>query len=309
MRVLNLVTTSSFAPYEQQVEILRQQGIRETTLAVPAERRVTDEGISSRSWTDYLRLYLQSLRHSFGNYDVVHANYGLTLPLALAQPTLPVVVTLWGSDLLGKYGRVVAACTRRADEVVVRSDEMDDALPMDAHVIPQGVDLQLFRPIPQADARRAVGWTRDANHVLFPYSVTRDVKNYPRAKRVIAQLDREISGTVELQTVSNVPHEQMPLYLNAADVLLLTSTHEGSPNTVKEAMACNVPVVSTDVGDVRQRLSSVQPSHTGRTDAELVDGLRDVLQRETHSNGRAAIENLSLERMGERLRDVYELAR
>jgi len=111
-----------------------------------------------------------------------------------------------------------------------------------------------------------------------------------------------------LHAVTGVPHEEMPTHMNAADALLLTSKREGSPNSVKEAMACNLPVVATDVGDVADRLRDVTPSHVCRSDAELVDGLVDVLDRGVPSNGRAAIEPLGLERMAARIRDVYENA-
>ncbi len=306
MHVLNLVTKRDFAPFKQQVEILQQQGLEVTTLEVPAERRVTDDEISSRSLSDYIRLSAQSFRSSFGPYDVIHANYGLTLPAALAQPNLPVVATLWGSDLMGKYGSIVSGCARCANEVIVRSEEMAAELGTDSHVIPHGLDLDLFRPIPQFHARRAVGWSQDTKHVLFPYPITRDVKDYPRAERVVEETSQKLSCEITLQTISNVAHEKMPLYLNAADALLLTSKREGSPNSVKEAMACNVPVVSTEVGDVPERLAGVDPSHVCQTDADLVDGLVDALQRGPESNGRETAKELSIERMGKRIRRVYE---
>jgi glycosyltransferase involved in cell wall biosynthesis len=98
----------------------------------------------------------------------------------------------------------------------------------------------------------------------------------------------------------------MPSYLNAADALLLTSKREGSPNTVKEAMACNVPVVATDVGDVRQRLEGVTGSYVCQTDEELVEALACVLECEEESNGRDTIRDLSVEGMGTEIKRIYE---
>ena len=97
----------------------------------------------------------------------------------------------------------------------------------------------------------------------------------------------------------------MPTLFNAADVLLLTSDREGSPNTVKEAMACNLPVVATDVGDVRSRLDGVANSHVAADDDRLADAVEAVLRRGQRSDGRDAIRPLSTERMAERIHGVY----
>ena len=306
MQVLNLVTSPDAEFFRLQVRALERQGVEETTLGVPGQQRFTDDGVDDRSMLDYLRYYPQVLRRSFDSYDLVHANYGLTAPAALGQPNLPVVLTLWGTDLMGKYGRLGRLCARRADAVIVMSERMAETLPTDCHVIPHAVDLERFRPFPRRPAREAIGWRHDANHVLFPYPEQRRVKDYPRAKRVVETARDRYGDDVELQTLYGVPHERMPLYMNAADALLLTSRREGSPNAVKEAMACDLPVVATDVGDVRTRLAGVDGSHVCRTDGELVDGLVDVLDRGEPSTGREAIAPLGLEQMGERIRAVYE---
>jgi glycosyltransferase involved in cell wall biosynthesis len=98
----------------------------------------------------------------------------------------------------------------------------------------------------------------------------------------------------------------MPTYMNAADALLLTSNREGSPNAVKEALACNLPVVSTDVGDVRERLSGVSPSAVCTTDDGLTDALVDVLAQGARSNGRDIVREVSVSRTRDRLHAVYQ---
>jgi glycosyltransferase involved in cell wall biosynthesis len=307
MNVLNLVTNPDAQFFEQQVETLAGLGVSADTVAVPGDRRTTDDVSQSRSPLDWLQFYPRVLRASFGDYDVVHANYGLTAPAALAQPTRPVVLSLWGSDLLGSLGWLSRLCARVADAVIVMSDEMAAALdPIDSHVIPHGVDVELFRPLPQEFARDQVGWDGDAAQVLFPYAQSRPVKDYPRAEGVVAAARERLEDDVELRTLHGVDHDRMPLYVNAADALLLTSKSEGSPNSVKEAMACNCPVVATDVGDVRTLLGDVTASHVCRTDEELVDGLVDVLARGERSDGRTHVEPYGLERMGERIVEVYE---
>ncbi len=305
LRVLNLVTNTEARFYNQQVQVLHEHGIEEETLA-PSGTPRTHKSATQRSTTDYLRFFPTVLRNSLGEYDLLHANYGLTAPMALAQVRLPVVLSLWGSDLFGDYGWLSKRCARHCDAVIVMSDGMAAELDCDCHVIPHGIDLSRFAPTPKSEARAEVGWRQDAKHVFFPYPPNRDVKDFPRAERVVAAAGERVDGPVKLQSVYGVPHDEMATYYNAADVLLLPSKSEGSPNSVKEAMACNTPVVTTDVGDVAERLADVLPSSVCSTDAELVAGLVDVLAEPRRSNGREHVRDVSLDRMGERIRTVYE---
>jgi glycosyltransferase involved in cell wall biosynthesis len=305
-RILNLVTTVDKTFYQQQIQALGEIGVTSRTLAVPGTHHRGDEGGSSRSITDYLRFYPAVLFESFGSYDLIHANYGLTGPAALAQPTKKVVLSLWGSDLYGRYAPVSKLCARLADAVIVMSEEMAAAVPADCHVIPHGVNFDLFRPMDQSIAQSELGWNPDRSHVLFPYATTRPEKDFPRAERIADAASQQMEGEVELHAMHNVAHDRMPVYMNAADSLLLTSEHEGSPNSVKEALACGLPVVSTDVGDVRERLSGVSPSGVGTTDSALVSELIAVLEQGTRSNGREQARDLSLDRMAHRIDEVYE---
>lgn len=304
MRVLSLVTKRGVGVYEQQVETLREAGVEVDTLVPPGSHGVA--GRESRSPVDYLRFFPQVFRRSLDGYDLIHANFGLTAPMALAQVRLPVVLSLWGSDLHGEFGWLSRLCARWCDAVVVMSEAMADELDRDCHVVPHGIDFEKFRPEPKADARARLDWDEDARHVLFPYAPDRTIKNFPRAERVVERARERLDSPVRLQTVSGVSHDEIPTYMNAADVLLLTSDAEGSPNTVKEALACNLPVVSTRVGDVPERLDGVRPSAVCDDDADLADALADVLSNPRRSNGREAVRDLRLERTGARLRDVYE---
>jgi len=233
MHVLNLVPNPNSSFFKHQVSALETVGVESTTLPVPGQRRQDDESTDSRSVTDYLRLHPAVFRRSFGEYDIVHANYGLTGPAALTQPRLPVVLSLWGSDLMGKYGHLSKLCARQADAVIVMSEKMANLLDTECHVIPHGVNVERFEPEPTATARDRVGWDPDGRHVLFPYPKEREVKDYPRARRVVQRAGERLDEPPTLHTLHDVPHERMPDYYNAADVLLLTSRREGSPNSVK----------------------------------------------------------------------------
>ncbi|WP_126665000.1 glycosyltransferase [Haloterrigena salifodinae] len=304
MDVLTL-TANADAPFmNQQMAALEERGVSFTTLPVAGEVAADVD----RSPIDYLRTVPDVIREAGNGYDLIHAHYGLTAPMALAQLRTPVVLSLWGSDVHGPVKPVSSVCAPLCDEVVVMSREMRDELGRDCRIIPDGVDLDRFQPEPRERARRKVGWddVGDAYQVLFPYPPERGVKNYPRAKRITSAADDLLERPVELRTVYGVDHDAVPDYMNAADALLLTSDSEGSPNSVKEALACNLPVVALDVGDVRERLAGVDPSRVATDDAELVEGLVDVLRREERSNGREAAREVSIERTADRMLDVYE---
>nr|WP_256534029.1 glycosyltransferase [Halovivax cerinus] len=301
MRVLTL-TTNEEAPFmTQQIEALSDRGVETTVLAVPGDPTST----GGRSPVDYLR-FLTHVRNTLDpSYDLVHAHYGLVAPAALCQRRVPVVLSLWGSDLNGSIAPLSRVCARHCEEVIVMSSTMARELDVDAHVVPDGIDLSTFAPRDRDEARSAVGWTEPGYDVLFPYAPSRSVKNYPRAERIVETVGDRFREPVRLRTISGVPHDRMPTYMAAADALLLTSRSEGSPNAVKEAMACELPVVSTPVGDVPSRLADVEPAVVAESDRALSNGLEEVLRSDRRSNGRRAVQSLSLDRTTDAVYEVY----
>jgi len=300
--VLMLVTNERATFYRHQIDALEGLGLNCDTIAVPN----TDEG--ARPLSHYARFYGATLRQSLSKYDVVHANYGLTAPAALAQRQRPVVLSLWGSDLLGSYGQLSAWCANRCDEVIVMSEQMAGELDRDTHVIPHGVDTTTFSPAPQAAARDALGWDRASRIVLFPYDPNRPIKNFARARSVVDTVAERLDDRVELRTITGVDHETVPRYMNAADVMVLTSRREGSPNTVKEALACNCPVVSTDVGDVSEYVDDLDHSAVCADDDELVDSLLATLRAAPVTEGREQVLDLGLGEMAKNIVSVYREA-
>jgi glycosyltransferase involved in cell wall biosynthesis len=233
------------------------------------------------------------------------------------------VVTFRGSDLQGIVGhngaitvsgrilqwlsRLVA---RRADAVVVVSEHMKAYLPpqIDAAVIPSGLDLDLLRPHPQAEARRQLGLPLDRPLVLFAANPSLPRKRYPLARAAIDLLEQRLP--VDLVVAWGVPHKEMPLYMSACDALILTSVHEGSPNVVKEALACNLPVVSVDTGDVPERLRGVPGCELCENDdpATIAAALERVLTRRERVNGRSTVEHLDEKLLAQQMIDVYQHA-
>ena len=328
MKVLQ-IASSGMQFFNEQVRILEQQGIECDVVyykkgSLSTNKHSESDDILSRALNKIYghnplyyayragTFYPEILKTSLASkYDVIHLNSGMVAPLGLAQPQRPIVLTLWGDDLLGDrlYGyqsSITKFCARRSDSVIVRSEEMDEALSCDAHVIPSGVDMTKFSPMDQESAREQVGWNLDEHQVLFPYPPVQTKKRYPVARGIVERSSSKLDANVNLQVVTSAPHEQMSLYYNAADVLLLPSLREGSPNTVKEAMSCNLPVVSTDVGDVKRRLGPVSNSYVCSDDSELEDTLVSVLETGDRSDGREYVTDVSLERMGERIVSIYE---
>jgi len=239
-------------------------------------------------------------------YDVVHAQFGQSGLIALPKRA-PLVVTYRGSDLLGIVGQdgrytrigkvlqwVARFVARRADTVIVVSPHMKAALPsgVPAMVLPSGLDLDLFRPVPTEQARRQLGLPLDRHLVLFAGNPAQPRKRYALAQQAMTHVDRSLDA--ELIVAWGIPHTQMPLYMSACDALLFTSMQEGSPNVVKEALACNLPVVSVAIGDVPDRLDGIEgcalcPDERPET---LGAALERVLQRGGRVAGRAAVQHL-----------------
>lgn len=303
LRVLSLVT-SPRPFYSEETEALRATGVDVDVVTVPGR----DRGTGGRRITDYLRFYRRVLSRRRAEYDLVHANYGLTVPFALAQPHRPIVASLWGSDVLGSLDWVTKRSVGRCAERIVMSEQMREELSYDAHVVPHGVDFETFKPMDQSETRQAVGWDPTRRYVLFPYDPSRPVKAYPRAERIVTDVTHELGERVALEPVHGVDHERIPLYMNAADALLLTSRHEGFPNAVKEALACNLPVVTTNVGTLERRLDDVSNSFVCDSDDELVSRLTTVLARGRRSDGREHARDVSIGETTAKVHSVYRRA-
>lgn len=306
LRVLSLVTNT--APfYKNQIKSLDEVNISVTTVALRKshpEMGVADSG-TIKTTQEYLSMYGATLSRQFRSYDLVHANCGTTAPIALLQPTRPVVVTFWGSELRDGPAKIWNMCCQLADEIILPSTSLAGYIEGDVNIIPFGLDTKLFSPDCQSKARAAIGWDNDKTIVLFPYEKNRIIKNHPLAEQVVSDCNHEI----ELKTVSEVPYEDMPLYMNASDALLLTSKAESGPMVVKEAALCNLPVVTTDVGFTSEVLSDVHNSFVCNSKQELVENLEKVLDTECRSDGREKlVDDVNLQHMGKQLSAVYHCA-
>jgi teichuronic acid biosynthesis glycosyltransferase TuaC len=277
-----------------------------------------------------MRVYLglgRQIRARIVSYQphLVHVMYGgvMANEVTRAIADRPTVVSFCGSDLLGeplsgirrkllaRYGVIASyRAARRTCGIVVKSKNLQDALPEDAdrskvRIIPNGVDLERFRPLDQDECRERLGWGARRFHVLFPTNSGDPLKRPELAKAAVEAANH--SGVqAEMHQLQGVPHAEVPIWLNASDVVFLTSVHEGSPNIVKEALACNVPVVSVDVGDVRERIQGIEGCYLAAPElGDLAAKLQMVHAGPRRVVSRTKMQELSLERVALQLKEFY----
>ncbi|MEQ1907422.1 MAG: glycosyltransferase [Vicinamibacterales bacterium] len=301
----------TMAPVARQIASMREVGIDVDVVEVRGARRLKYLHAVPGVWERAARV------------DLVHAHYGYCGWLARVQLAKPVVVSFMGDDLLGTPdtdgrttvpSRLVVQANRRlariVDAVIVKSQEMARIVaPVNAHVVPNGVDLQSFTPMEPAEARLMLGWTDDKHYVLFPGNPAVPRKGHALASAAAARAAPRMRKPIELRTLRGISPLHVPLYMNACDAMLMTSLLEGSPNVVKEAMACNLPVVSVEVGDVSEMLAGVHGCALCPRDAELLGrALSEVLACGQRTTGRAALQSkeLDLTSVARRVKAIYE---
>lgn len=239
-----------------------------------------------------------------GRFDLVNAQYGTYTGLITTLFTLhlriPTLVTFRGSDLNPvpsekRLKRVLQHLFSQfsgflADGVICVSREVYSRLwaKKPFSIIPSSTDVEKFAPTDQALCRERLGWPKDQATALFLSGSNEKIKRADLAREVQGKLCSRKSS-VELKILEYVDSSQLPLYLNAADALLFLSDFEGSPNIIREACACNLPIVSVDVGDVREVLASVSNCQIVSRDLnEITQAIENQTLLRTRSNGRAA---------------------
>lgn len=283
---------------ERQVEALRAAGLRCDVLYI---RGYLSKLVYLRAALLFLWLSVTGRRR----YRLVHVHGGETALIARLYLMRPMVATYHGDDVLGYKsddGPVSRASRLRSLVIrhhaalfaatITQSAEMHDRLPPHVRrsdtIIHCGVDSERFSPMDRSDARRQLEWSADERVALFaatkPYEPR---KRIDLAEAAVKHAEADL-GPIRLAIAENLPPDSIPMMMNAADCLLLTSMAEGSPVVVKEALMCNLPVVATDVADVKETLADVSPSAVCDHDpSELGAALVEVLSANQRSNGRS----------------------
>ena len=241
--------------------------------------------------------------------DLLHAHYGLSGMLANLQRAVPVVTTYHGSDIHSKglnlsMSKITARYSAYNIFVSPWLLELSGYHGENKCIIPCGVDTTTFTPIDRVEARKTLGWDDNEQIVLFAGAFDNEVKNSPLAKEAVALVPN--TTLVELRGYTR---EQVNILINAANCLLMTSHREGSPVVIKEAMACGTPIVSVDVGDVKDVTSGVKGCYISTYDAnDVATNIRQALSFRGKTDGpqRIVDKGLSNEIVAKRILKIYQ---
>jgi glycosyltransferase involved in cell wall biosynthesis len=313
MRVLvvtNMYPTPEMPAYgifvREQVEALKKEGVQIDVFFVNGKKSKFNY-----LWAIF-RLWFWLFHH---RYDLIHAHYVFSGIIARFQFSCPVVLTHHGLEVFCTWQRFPSRIiTRLVDKVILVSQEQKVKLAYEkAEIIPCGVDLNLFQPMPREEAKRKLNIPLSDNKlvlVTWAGDVSRPEKRFDIVQKAVA-LAQEKDPKIQLLPVTGKPYSMIPLYMNACDVLLLVSNAEGSPMVIKEAMACNLPIVSVPVGDVAEVIGGTDGCYLCRQDpADVAEKLVFALSNIKRTQGREKIRQFEQDGTARRIvalyRDVLE---
>jgi len=230
------------------------------------------------------------------HYDIIHAHYSFSAMVASLAGAAPLIVSFMGSDVQANiFWKLMIRLFSNVSwcKTIVKSSRMKNDIGIsNVVVIPNGVDLGRFKVIEKDVAKRKIGYN-NKRHIIFVSDPDRYEKNYQLAKSSFDLLKHD---NIELDTIYNIINDLMPYYYCGADLLLLTSLWEGSPNVIKEAMACNLPIVSTDVGDVKEIIGDTEGCFICSYDPkDVAEKIKMALEFGKRTNGRERIKKLDLD--------------
>ena len=285
------------APFiEEQVNALKKIGLQMEIFGV--------KGKGIRGYLKNWKLLLQHINEF--QPDIIHAHYGLSGLLANLQRKVPVVTTYHGSDINDKRIFRISKLTIRLSEhnIFVSQKNVDKAkLKKKFSLISCGVDTSVFYPQNQEACRREMKLSKEKKYILFAGAFDNQVKNASLALNVVSTLKN-----TELIELKDYTRENVACLMNAVNACLMTSHSEGSPQFIKEAMACNCPVVSVDVGDVIELLEGVKHCYLAKYDIQdISEKLNLLFENGERTNGKEKISNMHLDStsVARRILEVY----
>jgi glycosyltransferase involved in cell wall biosynthesis len=274
--VVTNITPDDAAPWRgrfvrEQVDALREEGVDVELLPIPSGGPRYPGAVVA------IRRHLRDQ-----SYDLVHAHFGLAGWCALLAGARPLVVTFHGTDVRHPAtGFLSRRLVGRLDLIAPASRALLEPeggrpglrwRPGTTAILPTGANLERFRPMPRTEARARIGLDAGGRFLLFPAARSRPVKRYDRARELADRLGAELLSGEGIDT------ELMPVWMNAANAVVVTSDNEGFGLAAIEALGCDVPVASTPVGIAPFLLSGVAGCHVGAFDVgRWSDALRPHL--------------------------------
>ena len=296
----NAVTHSSdYTFVKEQGEALRELGVNVFYLAV--------KGKHAKGYLSSLPGLRKSIKDN--HIDLIHAHYGLCGALAVMQRSVPVVITFHNGETLTFKGKLISSLAAWFSKYnIFVAQHIHDKLfkvPKEYSIIPCGIDLKQLPIVDKEDAIRSIGLQNDIPNILFGGSFSNARKNYPLAKEALALLPYDVN-LIELKGYSR---KEVNLLLCGCDLFLMPTKSEGSPQVIKEALACNCPIVATGVADIPVLLSGVSQCYTtGFNPSEIAERIDCVLKCGERSNGREKVKSMNLDNplVALRIKAIYE---
>ena len=298
MRILIIASgnSSQISPFvKEQAESLVKQGLSVEFFL-----------IKGKGLFGYLRNYFLLLKKiRYKEYDLLHAHYGLSGLLATMQLSIPVVITFHGSDVNMKKNYLFSRIASRlsAANIFVHRN-LPEKLKLyrgSVNIIPCGFDNNLFFPIPKDEARKTLKWEKNTRYIVFSSAFDNKIKNVQLAWSAISGINN--CNLIELKEYGK---DKINLILNASDLLLVTSLSETGPIIVKEALACNCPIISTNVGDVQKLIKNVRNCYISSYNPDdIKKRINLVFRSNKRTNGEKVIKNFKLENIAYKVIDVY----
>lgn len=304
---LNILFVSSGNNWEYISPIVLNQGesLRKVGL------KIEYLPLKGKGLKGYLR-NIQTIRKFLksNSFDIIHAHYSLTAFIVSLAGGKPLVASLMGSDVKAKRWKkyLIAIFHHLFWEVtIVKSEDMRKSLGLKkVDVIPNGVDFDKFKPMNRQKALANTGWDSTKKFVLFAANPVNTVKNFPLAKEALNTLNNK---NIKLQFLRNIPNDQVAYYYNSADVVLLTSLYEGSPNVIKESMACSRPIVATNVGDIAEVIRDTKGCFLSAfCPEELARKITLALKFNVPTDGRIKIKHLDTKIIAKKIESIYKSA-
>lgn len=266
--------------------------------------------------------------------DIIHAHYGLSALTAELQSRVPVVTTFHNGETLNKSVNFITSLfSKRAKHVIYVAQHIRDLVYFKAKnysILPCGVNMNDCKVVSQQEARKQLGFDDHVKYILFGGAFDNLRKNYAILREAVERIEQtnwskveggERCGNIVCLEMKGLSRAECVLRMNACDLFALPSHSEGSPQALKEAMACNCPIVATDVADVRYLLGDISGHYilrnprktTERWDAdeksllEMIDLLKEALSFKKRTNGRERILEMGLsnEQVANKLMEIY----